>query len=77
MPFPTDAGKWLWLSKLHLDSAPRGLVIGSKADGSGAVSHHEWVQEDIFISCNPPYLFGCLAQGNSQKHNSFHSPPPL
>ena len=36
MPFPTDAGKCLWLSKLHLDSVPRGLVIGSKADGSGA-----------------------------------------
>ena len=34
--FPTDAGKWLWLSKLLLDSMPRGLVVGSKADVSGA-----------------------------------------
>lgn len=51
----------------------RGLVRGSGSRLSQSwspVSHHEWVWADIFIFCNPPYLFGCFTQGNSQKHSS-------
>ena len=68
--FPTDAGKCLQLSKLPLHPGPQGLSSALKQTVLEPRFPPWVVWADIFVSCNPAYLFGCLAEGNSQEYNS-------